>query len=112
LLGPHRDDVEFLMDGRSARFYGSQGQSRTLAIAFKLAQVDYLASHLNDPPLFLLDDVLSELDLERRGRLVEELSAVNQTILSMTNLEDWSSLGRRKSAAWVFEMEPGKPVSA
>lgn len=69
LVGPHRDDLEFLLDGRDMRLYASQGQQRTAVIALKAAIVDRVTEARRDPPVLLLDDVLSELDPSRQQRL-------------------------------------------
>lgn len=69
LVGPHRDDLEFVLDGRDMRLYASQGQQRTAVIALKAAIVERVTEALEDPPVVLLDDVLSELDPFRQHRL-------------------------------------------
>ena len=69
LIGPHRDDLQLLLDDRSAAQFGSEGQKRTLAIALKLAQAEYLAGMHGSPPVLLIDDIMGELDEKRRERL-------------------------------------------
>ena len=66
LVGPHRDEIEFTVAGRSARSFASQGQQRTLVLAWKVAEVA-VARDVWAPPVAALDDVMSELDGERRG---------------------------------------------
>jgi DNA replication and repair protein RecF len=66
LAGPHRDDLNFLVDGRSLRSFGSQGQQRTFLLAFKAAQIMDLEEQFNEPPVLLLDDLASELDNNRQ----------------------------------------------
>lgn len=73
LVGPHRDELLVLLDDRPAHQFASQGQQRTLAIALKLAQADYLTAVHGSAPILLLDDVLGELDAHRRARLVPVL---------------------------------------
>lgn len=90
--GPHRDELELSLDGRSLRRYGSQGQQRAALLALLLAERDVLAAAGTTPPLMLLDDVLSELDAERRRLLVERLrpregSPPSQAVLTTTELE-------------------------
>ena len=75
LAGPHRDDIAFDLDGRAARGTASQGQQRSIVLACKLAEVLYLEGAAGVAPVILLDDVLSELDPERRGRLLALLAA-------------------------------------
>lgn len=71
--GPHRDDLEFLVEGQSARSYGSQGQQRSCVLAVKLAECDILRETSGEPPVILLDDVMSELDGSRRSYLLQGL---------------------------------------
>ncbi|MDI3316855.1 MAG: DNA replication and repair protein RecF [Bacillota bacterium] len=73
LVGPHRDDLRLLLAGRDLRSYGSQGQQRTVAVALRMAQFVLLRQRLGESPLLLLDDVFSELDGERRQRLLQLL---------------------------------------
>jgi DNA replication and repair protein RecF len=87
VAGPHRDDVEILLDGRPARTAASQGQQRSLVLACKLAEVRHLTARLGMAPVLLLDDVLSELDAARRGRLLTALGGGSrlQTVLTTTD---------------------------
>ena len=73
LYGPHKDDVEIELGDKSARLYASQGQQRTLALALKLAEGEIVKKEKGSYPVFLLDDVLSELDAARRAYLIEEI---------------------------------------
>ena len=73
LYGPHKDDVEIELGDKSARLYSSQGQQRTLALALKLAEGEIVKKEKGSYPVFLLDDVLSELDSARRAYLIEEI---------------------------------------
>lgn len=73
LVGIHRDDITAELNDRPVRDFASQGQTRTAAIAMKLAERDYLCAELGEPPLLLLDDVLSELDENRQGLLLESV---------------------------------------
>jgi DNA replication and repair protein RecF len=86
--GPHRDDVAAERHGRSLRSYGSQGQQRMALLALLLAERDVLGAHRAGPPLMLLDDVMSELDAERRRALVTLLRAgPGQAIITATELD-------------------------
>ena len=86
--GPHRDDLVATREGRELRAYGSQGQQRLALLALLLAERDALATHRQNPPLLLLDDVMSELDRERRRALVELLRAGDgQSVITATDLE-------------------------
>ena len=96
--GPHRDDLALLRDGRELRAYGSQGEQRLALLALLLAERDALADERGAPPLLLLDDVMSELDAERRERLVERLR-VGQALVTTTDLAHVPGAGRRGGRA-------------
>ncbi|HAZ64834.1 MAG TPA: DNA replication/repair protein RecF [Armatimonadetes bacterium] len=82
LLGPHRDDLGLTLNGADAKQYGSQGQQRSAALALKLAELAVLAEALDEAPLLLLDDVLSELDTRRREATLELAEQTDQVILT------------------------------
>jgi DNA replication and repair protein RecF len=84
--GPHRDDLALRRDGRELRSYGSRGQVRLGLLALLLSEREELAAERGAPPLLLLDDVMSELDSARRGRLVEVLRAGGQSVITATEL--------------------------
>jgi DNA replication and repair protein RecF len=84
--GPHRDELALLNGGRELRVYGSQGEQRLALLALLLAERDVLASQRGRTPLLLLDDVMSELDAERRGLLSRELTAGGQSVIATTDL--------------------------
>ena len=86
LVGPHRDDLTFTLDGRDARTFGSQGQQRSIVLAWKMAEVELSAELLGDTPLLLLDDVMSELDERRRAAVVSFVQEGIQTVVTTTNL--------------------------
>ncbi len=81
-VGPHRDDLVVLLDGREARSYGSQGQQRTAVVSLKLAEAGLIHARTGERPALLLDDVLSELDSERRAALLGEVAAGGQVIIT------------------------------
>jgi DNA replication and repair protein RecF len=85
--GPHRDELIFRRDGRDMRTYGSQGEQRLVLLSLLIAERDALAHERARPPLMLLDDVMSELDDERRGRLAAALRSHGQSIVTTTELE-------------------------
>lgn len=72
-VGPHRDDLDISIDGKSARAYGSQGQQRSAVLAMKLAEAQIITEFSGEPPIVLLDDVMSELDQERQDYLLNHL---------------------------------------
>ena len=86
-LGPHRDDIEFYINGKDAKKYGSQGQQRTIALSLKLAEIRIARQLLDESPVLLLDDVLSELDLDRQKFLVSEIDDV-QLFITSAELND------------------------
>ncbi len=87
LVGPHRDDLAFTVDGRPLNLYGSRGQQRTVALAMKLAEAAYMREQTGEPPILLLDDLMSELDETRRRRVLAALAPDQQVILTTTDLE-------------------------
>lgn len=90
LIGPHKDSISFYINGRDARIFGSQGQQRCLVLAWKLAEASLLEEILDTKPLLLLDDVMSELDENRRQKLMEFVLQNTQTFLTTTNLSYFS----------------------
>ena len=86
-IGPHRDDLEFYINGKDAKKYGSQGQQRTIALSIKLAEIRIARQILEESPVLLLDDVLSELDLDRQRFLVSEIDDV-QLFITSAELND------------------------
>jgi DNA replication and repair protein RecF len=98
LVGPHRDDLQLLLNEKSAAQFGSEGQKRTLAIALKMAQTEFLAGIHGSPPILLIDDVMGELDVKRRSGFLPLLEharkASGQVFMTATG-ENWpSELGK------------------
>ena len=89
LIGPHRDDVQILLDDKPARLYASQGQQRSLVLSLKLAEMELIRQEKGEYPLLLLDDVLSELDKFRRDYLIRFIESSRiQTLITMTSSEN------------------------
>ena len=86
LVGPHRDDISFVIEGNDIRKFGSQGQKKTAAISLKLSELELLKEKINDTPVLLLDDVFSELDETRQKLLVSNLKDI-QTIITCTGIK-------------------------
>ena len=86
MVGPHRDDFMILLDSRNIRFFGSQGQQRIAAISLRLCELDILRKKIKKDPVLLLDDVFSELDIERKKILVKAVSDGFQTFVTTTNI--------------------------
>ena len=84
MVGPHREDLEFLINGRDARLYASQGQQRTAMLAIKLGCAKIAQEATGEAPMVLLDDVFSELDIGRRERLLS-LTGENQVFITATD---------------------------
>jgi len=92
LVGPHRDDLQLLLNEKSASQFGSEGQKRSLAIALKMAQAEFLAGIHGSPPILLIDDVMGELDLKRRSGFLPLLEAARKTsgqVFMTATEENW-----------------------
>jgi len=87
LVGPHRDEVRFVSNGRDMGTFGSRGQQRTAVLALHLAELNWLEAITGESPVLLLDEVLAELDRARRNYLLELLGSVEQTMLATTDAE-------------------------
>lgn len=99
-VGPHRDDLAVLLDGRKAAAFASEGQQRSLALALKLGQARVIEEAMQGPPLFLIDDVFGELDAARRNNLLAALPAGAQKIITATSL-DWRPPGAPGDVHWL-----------
>lgn len=86
LIGPHLDKINFYIDGLNARSFASQGQQRSIVLALKLAEAEIIEELMDQLPVLLLDDVMSELDGSRREALVEKLLAGKQTFITTANI--------------------------
>lgn len=86
LVGPHADQVNFMIDGANAALYGSQGQQRSVVLSYKLAEAAVVEEMLGQKPVLLLDDVMSELDGQRREALVDYVSGDVQAFITTANL--------------------------
>ena len=94
LVGPHRDDLQLLLNEKSAAQFGSEGQKRTLAIALKMAQAEFLGGIHGSPPILLIDDVMGELDVKRRSGFLPLLEQAHKTggqVFMTTTGENWPS---------------------
>lgn len=86
-LGPHRDDLEFQLDGKNAHLFASQGQQRTIALSLKLAEIQLIKQLTGEEPILLLDDVMSELDQNRQAALLNFIHGQTQTFITTTDLD-------------------------
>lgn len=108
LFGPQKHDVDFIWNGHSARRFCSQGQQRALILAFKMAQIQYHVENYGDNIIVVLDDVTSELDLERRQRLIDFLTQINaQIFLSTTDLSELEHTKASLRPHFVYDMRAG-----
>ena len=104
-VGPHRDDIQFFIDGQEVKIYGSQGQKRTAALSLKMAEIEIVEKIIGEKPILLLDDVLSELDRNRQNYLLENIKGI-QTIITCTGLEEFVKNGININQ--TFEIVKGK----
>ncbi len=111
LIGPHRDDLELLLDGREIRVYGSAGQQRSALLLLDLAAISLYNSWHGDNPLFLIDDVDAELDEKRIKQLLEYLEGRTQTFVTTSKRSHLEMFLSRASVYDIREGEviPGEP---
>ena len=93
LAGPHRDDLEFILNGKPLNHHGSQGEQRSFILALKMAEIEYLKRRWGNPPLLLLDDMTSELDRDRNGNFMGFLKEKEMQVFITTTSLDNISLG-------------------
>ena len=109
LIGPNRDDFYFKLDDKNLSLYGSQGQMRSAILALKLSEVKLFTEKTGDSPILLLDDIFSELDIEKRNNLLSTLSDNVQTVITTTDMENITEDIRKK--ANVYEIDDGNIIS-
>ena len=108
LVGPHRDDLVFELNGRDLSGFASRGQQRTAILAFKLAELDLLTEQDGRPPLLLLDDVFSELDPDRRAHLVRRIAELPQAFVTTTTLADLDRALVAAATTWDVTPDEGE----
>ena len=104
-VGIHRDDIIFEINGVDIRKYGSQGQQRTAALSVKLAEIEIVKEIINDYPILLLDDVMSELDRKRQNLLLNGINNI-QTIITCTGIEEF--IENRSKTDEIFYVRDSK----
>ena len=105
-VGPHRDDFSLHIDGADMGVFASRGQARTLALALRLAEAEFLASVRGEGPVVLFDDALSEMDSSRRHRLLEKATRYEQVLITTTDLEQVNDFfGARANYLYVSNGE-------
>lgn len=102
-LGPHRDEIRFLSNGIDLGNFGSRGQIRTAMLALKLAEVTWIKHRTGEWPVLLLDEILAELDAQRRVDLQSYLSEYEQTMLTTTDLNLFEANFAQESTVWQVE---------
>ncbi len=105
LSGPHRDDMSFFINQIDIRKFGSQGQQRSAALSLKLSEIELVRELINDYPILLLDDVLSELDRGRQNHLLNSINHI-QTMITCTGLDDF--IGHRFPLNRIFKVTGGE----
>lgn len=103
LCGPHRDELRLFINERDVGLYGSRGQSRTTVMALKLAELAWMRSRIGEPPVLLLDEVVAELDAQRRAYLLERIDGATQTLTTTTELDIFTGSFLERAAIWRVE---------
>ena len=99
-IGPHRDELRFLANSIDLGDYGSRGQIRTALLALKMAEVDWVKERTGEWPVILLDEVMAELDLERRADLLAYLAESEQALFTTTDLGLFTPEFAEKAEIW------------
>ncbi len=102
-LGPHRDELRFLANGTDLGDYGSRGQVRTALLALKLAEVDWMKERTGEWPVILLDEVMAELDLQRRADLLHYVEKSEQVLLTATDSRMFDPQFVERAEVWTVE---------
>jgi DNA replication and repair protein RecF len=102
-IGPHRDELRFLANGVDLANYGSRGQVRTALLALKMAEVNWMKDNTGQFPVILLDEVMAELDEERRADLLNYLVDAGQVMLTTTDTKLFSDSFVKNSVIWKVE---------
>jgi DNA replication and repair protein RecF len=100
LSGPHRDELRLMINERDCGLYGSRGQARTAVMAMKLAELDWMRAQIGEEPILLLDEVVAELDAQRRAYLLERIDGRAQTLMTTTELDIFTRSFLERSAVW------------
>ena len=106
LIGPHRDDFIFVLNDKNIALYGSQGQLRSVILALKLSEIELFKQSGDDDPILLLDDIFSELDLDKKNNLIKYINNNIQTIITTTDINMIDENLVKK--ANIFEIKNGK----
>ncbi len=105
LYGPHRDDFIFSLNGKNLKYFGSQGQQKISILSFKLSEIDIFLEYRNTKPVLLLDDIFSELDINKRNKLLEFINTDIQSIITTTDLKNIKS--KYTKDAYIYQINNG-----
>jgi DNA replication and repair protein RecF len=100
LCGPHRDELRLYINNRDAGLYGSRGQARTAVMALKLAELAWMRQRIGEWPVLLLDEVVAELDVQRRAYLLERIDGATQTLLTTTEMDIFPAAFKERVTIW------------
>ncbi len=99
-IGPHRDEMRFMANGRDLGLYGSRGQARTAVLALKLAELAWMRDHIGEWPVLLLDEVIAELDPDRRAYLLGRIDGIEQALLTTTEPGIFTESFLERATVW------------
>ena len=105
-IGPHKDDIEFYINDKNLKYYGSQGQQRVAVLALKLSEIEIFKKYKQSTPILLLDDIFSELDDKKKNNLLKYISKNIQTIITTTDLKNLDNKLIKKSK--LFNIKAGE----
>ncbi len=108
MIGPHRDDFSFYLDGNDLLMYGSQGQLKMAVLSLKLSEIEVFKDVSLEYPVLLLDDLFSELDIDKRNRIINYLNRDIQTIITTTDVDSVNN--ENISNSYITKIEAGKVV--
>lgn len=106
LIGPQRDDFIFVLNDKNISLYGSQGQLRSVILSLKLSEIELIKNECNEDPILLLDDIFSELDIEKKNNLINYINDNTQTIITTTDINMIDEKLVKKAS--IFEINDGK----
>jgi len=111
LVGPHRDDFRFEVSGIDLSLFGSRGQGRTAVLALKLAEMEWMRDRSGEWPILLLDEVLAELDLQRRKDLLQRVHEAEQVMMTTTDLDMIPEQSQARACIWNVARGTLSPAS-
>ena len=104
MIGPHRDDFLFHLNDNNLSLYGSQGQIKMAILSLKLAEIDTFKNISGTTPILLLDDLFSELDIDKRNKIIDYLDKDIQTIITTTDVDNLKNVDN----AYIYKIKDGK----